>query len=210
MSPVAIPTIEVFADVWCPFAYVGLRTIAAELERRKRTDASMLVRAWPLELVNGAPMNPTKTEEHIHHLRASVAPDLFRGFNRDTFPTTTIPAMALTARAYRRDTATGTAMAFAVREALFEDGLDIASPEALQVLADRFGIGLHDSSDSDAVVDDWHEGQRRGVIGSPHFFCGDVQEFCPSLDITRDPEHGMAIALDPSGIMSFLDACLTD
>jgi len=201
-------TIEVFADAWCPFAYVGLRTIAGELTRRGRAEVGLLVRAWPLERVNGAPMNPAKTEEHIHHLRASVAPDLFRGFNRDTFPTTTIPAMALTARAYRQDAATGTAMAFAVREALFEDGLDIASPPVLQALAARFGTDLPDVHDTESVINDWHEGQRRGVIGSPHFFCGDVQEFCPSLDITRDPEHGMDIALDPTGIMTFLDACL--
>lgn len=201
-------SIEVFADVWCPFAYVGLRTIASELKRRGRSDVELHVRAWPLERVNDAPMNPAKTEEHIHHLRASVAPDLFRGFNNKTFPTTTIPAMALTACAYRTSSSAGIAMAFAVREALFEDGLNIADDEVLQRLAARFGLHMPDVNDFQSVIDDWHEGQRRGVIGSPHFFCGDLQGFCPALDITRDPEHGMTIAMDSAGATAFLDQCL--
>lgn len=201
-------TIEAFADVWCPFAYVGLRAIAGELDRRGRRDVSLLVRSWPLELVNGAPMNPDKTEDHIHHLQASVAPELFRGFNRSTFPTTTIPALALTVRAYRHSAQTGLAVAFAVREALFEDGLDVASPSVIAAIAGRFGLVGPSTADTDAVTTDWREGQQRGVIGSPHFFCGDVQGFCPSLDIQRTPEHGMQIALDAAGISTFLDACL--
>jgi predicted DsbA family dithiol-disulfide isomerase len=208
MSNATGPVIEVFADVWCPFAYVGLRTMAGELRGRGRSDVSLHIRSWPLELVNGAPMNPDKTEEHIHHLRASVAPDLFRGFNRSTFPSTTIPAMALTARAYRRGADVGTEVAFAVREALFEEGRDIASDAVLRTLADRFGTGMPEQADIDAVTADWHEGQARGVIGSPQFFCGKATGFCPSLDITRDPEHGMQISLDRAGITAFLDAAL--
>jgi hypothetical protein len=35
------------------------------------------------------------------------------------------------------------------------------------------------------VTAKWEEGQRRGVIGSPHFFVGSSGYFCPALDITR-------------------------
>ena len=202
------PIIEVFADIWCPFAHVGLRAIAAQRIARGRDDLPMIVHAWPLEFVNGAPMNPDKTEEHIHHLREQVVPDLFIGFNRSTFPTTTVPALALVARAYRMDATTGEQMSFVVRDALFEEGRDISDRAVLADLAQRFGIGLPDDADVQSVTADWHEGQQRGVIGSPHFFCGDVQAFCPSLDISRDPEHGMKILIDRSGINNFLDRCL--
>ena len=57
--------IEVFADVWCPFAHIGLRTVVAELHARKRDDVDLVVRAWPLELVNGVPMDPAKTAKEI-------------------------------------------------------------------------------------------------------------------------------------------------
>ncbi len=55
---------------------------------------------------------------------------------------------------------------------------------------------MPDESDRAAVLADWHEGQRRGVLGSPHFFCGDTDVFCPSLDITKDPVEGLSVVRD--------------
>ena len=67
---------------------------------------------------------------------------------------------------------------------------------------------MPDDTDRAAVLDDWHEGQRRGVLGSPHFFCGKTDVFCPSLDITKDPAEGLSVARDISGLTAFLDRCL--
>jgi hypothetical protein len=36
-----------------------------------------------------------------------------------------------------------------------------------------------------AVTAEWEEGRRRGVIGSPHFFIGASNYFCPTLHIAR-------------------------
>jgi hypothetical protein len=36
---------------------------------------------------------------------------------------------------------------------------------------------------------DWSEGKARGVVGSPHFFLGDENFFCPSLAISRRDGH---------------------
>ena len=57
---------------------------------------------------------------------------------------------------------------------------------------------MPDETDRAAVVADWHEGGRRGVLGSPHFFCGGTDVFCPSLDITKDPVEGVSIVKDVS------------
>ena len=69
-----MPTLEVFADVGCPFAHVGLR-----LARQRRDDLGlagewMWVRAWPLELVNGKPQDPETVLVHIAdlHLRGET------------------------------------------------------------------------------------------------------------------------------------------
>jgi 2-hydroxychromene-2-carboxylate isomerase len=201
------PVLEVFADVWCPFAHVGLRAVSSERIARGYEDVPLVVRSWPLELVNGAPMNPAKTADHVHHLREQVTPDLFVGLDTTDFPNTTIPALALTNRAYRSNTAVGEQMAFAVRDAMFEEGRNIADPAEIRRLADRFGVGVPDQADIDSVTADWHEGQRRGVIGSPHFFCGDAHAFCPSLAFSRHPDLGMSISFDRSKLMSFLDEC---
>ena len=97
------PTIEVFADIWCPFTHVGLRTIGDQRARSGRTDVAIWIRAWPLELVNGAPLNPAVTWEHVDHLREQGALDLFRHFDVDRFPSSTLDALALANRAYRTD-----------------------------------------------------------------------------------------------------------
>lgn len=51
-------TVEVFADLGCPFTHVGLRRLLARRAELARDEPVLLVRAWPLELVNGQPLAP--------------------------------------------------------------------------------------------------------------------------------------------------------
>ena len=136
------PTIEVFADIWCPFTHVGLRTIEEQRARTGRTDVAIWVRAWPLELVNGAPLDPTVTWEHADDLRAQVAPNLFRHLDVDRFPSSTLDALALANRAYRTDLQVGERMSFALRDALFEEGRDISRHRHARIPGERSG-GRH-------------------------------------------------------------------
>jgi len=208
MSRAAGPVIEVFADIWCPFAHVGLRAIEEQRARAGRSDVAIWVRAWPLELVNGAPLDPTVTWEHAEDLREQVAPNLFSHLDVDRFPTSTLEALALANRAYRTDLQVGERVSFAVRDALFEEGRDISDPVTLEYLAHDLGVNLPDGSDRAAVRADWDEGKRRDVLGSPHFFCGDSAVFCPSLDITKDPVDGLAVVRDVSRLTAFMERCL--
>ncbi len=208
MSTTTGAVMEVFADVWCPFAHVGLQTIHTERVRSGRKDVAIWVRAWPLELANGAPLNPLLTLEHANKLREQVAPNLFRHFDIDRFPSSTLDALALANRAYRTDLEVGERVSYALRDALFECGRDISDRATLEHLARDFGVVMPDESDHAGVVADWHEGQRRGVLGSPHFFCGDDDAFCPSLDITKDRVEGVSIVRDTSRLTDFLARCL--
>ena len=208
MNTTPVPTIEVFADIWCPFTHVGLRTIGDQRARTGRTDVAIWVRAWPLELVNGMPLDPVVTWEHADDLRAQVAPDLFRHLDVDRFPSSTLDALALANRAYRTGVQIGERMSFALRDALFEEGRDISERVTLENLADDLGVVMPDESDRAGVLADWSEGGRRGVLGSPHFFCGDTDVFCPSLDITKDPVQGVSIVKDASRLTEFLARCL--
>ena len=209
MNAPTAPVIEVFADIWCPFAHVGLQTIHAQRVQAGRTDVAIWVRAWPLELVNGAPLDPVLTAEHANELREQVAPNLFRHLDLTRFPSSTLDALALANQAYRTDLQVGERVSFALRDAIFEEGRDISDPSALKTLARALGVAMPDESDREAVVADWHEGQRRGVLGSPHFFCGDDDVFCPSLDITKDPVKGLSIVRDTSRLTEFLARCLS-
>ena len=173
-----------------------------------RTDVAIWVRAWPLELVNGAPLDPAVTREHTDDLREQVAPKLFRHLDVERFPSSTLDALALANRAYRTDIRAGERVSFALRDALFEEGRDISDRFTLEYLARDLGVVMPDESDRAGVLADWHEGVRRGVLGSPHFFCGDTDVFCPSLDITKDPVQGVSIVKDASRLTEFLARCL--
>lgn len=198
-------TIEVFADIWCPFAYVGL--LIVRMRRDENAPATPIrVRAWPLELVNGEPMNVDKTAHHVRDLRAQLGLDCFNGFERASFPTTMLPALAVVAAAERQSADAGERASFRVREALWEDGRDIGHGDVVADLAAEFAVTTT-QADHEAVLADWHEGEARSVKGSPHFFCGDRDEFCPSLALGRDPTGALQIAPDPGRLELFLDGC---
>jgi predicted DsbA family dithiol-disulfide isomerase len=203
-----MPVIEVFADVWCPFAHVGLRALVAQRRALGRDDVALRVRAWPLELVNSAPLDGHEVAEEIVDLRAQVAAGLFVGFDERTFPHTTLPALALAAAAYRRDDRTGEAVSFALRDALFEEGRDISDAAVLAAIAATCGLDGAGPDDDAAVRADWHEGQRLGVQGSPHFFCGETSAFCPALVIAKDERDRLRVQVNPHGLDEFMARCL--
>lgn len=200
--------IEVYADIWCPFAHVGLRWAARRRHEVGRDDLVLRVRAWPLELVNSAPPDRESTAQHVEDLRAQVAPDLFGGFDPDHFPQTSLPALALAAAGYRQDLRTGEAVSLALRDALFEDGADIARPEVLSRIGLSHGVPDVTAGDHEAVRGDWVTGQARGVKGSPHFFCGEAEAFCPSLDMAEDDKGHLHVRQDMEGLDEFLAGCL--
>ena len=201
--------IEVFADVGCPFTHVGLRRF---VERRDADPAlaevRLRVRSWPLEIVNGEPLDPQFIADEVDEIREQVAGDLFRAFDPDAFPATSLPAMALAAAGYRVDVATGEAVSLELRDLLFEQGRDIADPAVLSEVAERHGVTFDvDEPPVELVQADHAEGEERGVQGSPHFFTPAGAFFCPSLDISRDADGHLRITADPVGFEQFLDSC---
>ena len=200
--------VEVFADVACPFTHVGLHRLEAYRHQRRRSEPILRVRAWPLELVNGAALDGPSLMPKIEALRAGVAPDLFAGFNVDRFPTTTLPAMSAEAAAYRQDLRVGERFSLAVRRALFEDGLDVSDADVLRDLCQRHGVPQATETDTTAVRNDFAEGKRRGVAGSPHFFTAGGDFFCPSFDIRHD-QDGYHVLFDHVGFEQFVAATFT-
>ena len=198
--------LEVFADIGCPFAYVGLRRLVARREELGRHDVQLRVHAWPLELVNGTPLDPAFIAEEVDVLRDTVAPDLFGGFDEAAFPGSSLPAMDLVAAAYAVDVATGERVSLAVRLALFEEGRDVADPGVLAEIAAAHGITVAAGPARAAVLADWEAGKARGVRGSPEFFVAGQAWFCPVLDITR-VDGELRVRVDESSMPEFLAAC---
>ena len=199
--------LEVYADVGCPFTHVGLAWVVERRRRLGREDLAVHVRSWPLELVNGRPLDPATVADHVRELRQQVAPDLFGGFDPAAFPTTTLPALALAASAYDRGLGVGESVSLALRHALFEEGRDVSDPDVLGEVARAHGLEGA-GRDEAAVRREWDEGRARGVRGSPHFYCGPNDVFCPSLDIGRDAEGHLQVHRSVELLDAFLSNCV--
>lgn len=198
--------IEVFADVVCPFTHVGLRRLVTRRDDSESA-ARLHVRSWPLELVNDEPTDPGSIAEKVAALRDSVAGDLFSGFNPRRFPTSSLPALELTAEAYKRSLATGETVALRLRDLLFEQGVDVSDPAVLARVARAHRLPAGGTAESSAVEADFAEGRRRGVRGSPHFFLDGDDVFCPSLEIAHDAQ-GLRIEFDQRGFDRFAQRAL--
>ncbi len=198
--------IEVFADVTCPFTHVGLRRFVDRRAELGRHDVVLRVRSWPLEVVNGSPLDAAFIAEEVDDLRAQVAPELFAGFAEATFPATSVPALALAAAANDVDLSTGEQVSLALRTMLFEEGADIADEAVLRTVAVDHGVDW-DDVDASRVLADHAEGVERHVIGSPHFFTPDADFFCPGLAISRGEDGHLQVEPKAEVFDAFLASC---
>ena len=211
MSAMGASTVEVFADVGCPFTHLGLLRFVEERRQRRRDDLVLRVRSWPLEWVNGRPLDAAFIAEEVDDIRNQVAPASFRSFTMEHFPVSTLPAMCLAAAATEVGPHVGEQVSLALRVALFEDGLDVADDDVLSRIAADHGLPWPPGKTErlrleDAVRADWDEGRDRGVIGSPHFYVSTGDGFfCPALNVGRDQHGHLRVHADPEGFTAFLD-----
>ena len=184
--------VEVYADIVCPFAYIGLKRLQERRDELNRSDVHLHIRSWPLEWVNGQPVDPHFIGEEIDEIRPQVATDLFQGFDTGAFPASSVPGLALTIAAYAVSAPLGEQVAMELRDLLFEQGRDVGDPSVLAELASKYELTIPDER---VVRSEYEDGKQRGVVGSPHFFVGGTATFCPALDIKR-VEDALVVKVD--------------
>jgi predicted DsbA family dithiol-disulfide isomerase len=197
-----ITTLEVFADITCPFTHVGLKRVIEHIAQIDHAVA-VHVRAWPLEWVNETGLDVDAVEMKAKALTEQLGVDDFSGLDHDHWPDSTIPALELAAAGYARDMATGLAVSLELRSALFEHGRNVGAPEVLAEIAANHDLSAPEPGASAAVQADYDEGRGRGVSGSPHFFVGQDNFFCPALDLGHDAEGNLTARLDIDGLAAF-------
>jgi len=89
-------TVEVFADNSCPFTHGGLKRVVQHV-RALSEPAEVIVRAWPLGWVNGAPLDVDAMLVKAAALADRLGLDDFVGLRADAWPTSTIPTHDLPA-----------------------------------------------------------------------------------------------------------------
>jgi predicted DsbA family dithiol-disulfide isomerase len=200
---VMITTVEVFADITCPFSHVGLKRVVEHLAQIDHF-IEVIVRAWPLEWVNGTALGAAAVVMKAGVLHDQIGVNDFAGFRENRWPRTTIPALELAATAYAIDAASGLAVSMALHEAVFEEGRDVSDPDVLAEIAAAHGVTAREvGAVGDAVRADYDDGLARGVSGSPHFWMGSDEFFCPTLDIGHDANHHLTARFDPEGLAQF-------
>lgn len=194
--------VEVFADITCPFTHVGLKQVVEHVAEMTEP-ADVVVRAWPLEWVNGTPLAVDAVVTKAAALTEQLGVDDFSGLREDRWPETTIPALNVAAAAYDRDAATGLAVSLALRTALFEQGLDVADPDVLAAIASEHDLEAPSAQARPEVTADYELGRSRGVQGSPHFFVGADGFFCPALDLGHDDDGHLTARFDRDQLADF-------
>jgi predicted DsbA family dithiol-disulfide isomerase len=197
-------TVEVYADITCPFTHVGLKQVVRHIGETEHP-VDVIVRAWPLEWVNGAPLAVDAVMVKAAALTEQLGVDDFPGLRADHWPSSTIPALNLVASAYARDPVVGLAVGMELRAALFEHGIDVGDPDVLAFVAANHGLTAPSTDASDAVRRDYADGIARGVRGSPHFFVGDDDFFCPALDLGHDADGHLTARFDSAMLAEFFE-----
>jgi predicted DsbA family dithiol-disulfide isomerase len=194
--------VEVFADITCPFTHVGLKQVCRHVAEMSEP-CDVIVRAWPLEWVNGAPLDVDAVMVKAAALSEQLGVDDFSGLRADRWPISTIPALNLAAAAYERDASTGLAVSLELRAALFEHGVDVGDPDALALIAAAHHLPAPAPTAGAALTSDYDLGQARGVKGSPHFFVGTDGFFCPALDLGHDIDGHLTARFDAGMLAEF-------
>ena len=203
-NPGMTTVVEVLADITCPFTHVGLKQVMRHVDEMNEP-VDVVVRAWPLEWVNGSPLDDDAVVTKAAALTEQLGVDDFGGLRADAWPTSTLPALDLAADAYARDPATGLAVSLELRQALFERGENIGGHDVLASIAAAHGLDATAAGPAvrAAVESDYADGQRRGVQGSPHFFVGDDAFFCPALDLGHDADGHLTARFDSAMLAEF-------
>ena len=194
--------VEVYADITCPFAHVGLKRVAQHVSEMSQP-AEVIVRAWPLEWVNGTPLDIDAVLVKAKALTDQLDVDDFSGLRADAWPASTIPPLNLAASAYGRDATTGLAVSLELRAALFERGEDVGNPDVLARIAAAHHLPAPATEPSHAVQADYDGGLARGVKGSPHFFVAADDFFCPALDLGHDADGHLTARFDADMLADF-------
>jgi predicted DsbA family dithiol-disulfide isomerase len=195
-------TVEVYADITCPFTHVGLKRVVQHVNDMSQP-AEVIVRAWPLEWVNGTTLDVDAVLVKAKALTDQLGVDDFSGLRADAWPATTIPALNLAASAYERDAATGLAVSLELRAALFERGEDVGDLGVLQRIATAHDLAAPADEPVAAVQREYDGGRERGVKGSPHFFVDSDDFFCPALDLGHDADGQLTARFDADMLADF-------
>lgn len=183
--PVAVGTVQVWSDLLCPFAYVGLLRLRRARARLGLDGAVRLEhRTFPLELFNG-PHSRRGTDTEAVAL-GQIEPEAeFRVWTDadDRYPHTVLLAAEAVHAASAQSLAAGEELDLALRRAFWTHSRSISHRQVILDVAAELPAGvldvtelaaaLDDGRHRSAVMSDFAVSQTDAVSGSPTFRLAD-------------------------------------
>ena len=202
--------IEVFADVWCPFAYVGLLRLFELREvsgswRRRHPGPGLAARARQRRAHGGG-----QGRGERGHAQGPGGPPALRRPLRGLLPDDDAARPGPRRVGLRAQLGHGGGRQPPRPPPALRGGSRRLEPEVLAQVAGELGIEPGSAASEAAVLESLEEGRRRGVIGSPHFFCGELESFCPSLEISRDDAGVLLVAPTQPSLTAFVERCFSE
>lgn len=181
-------TIDVYADIACPWCYVGRARLTQALDQRPERDVTLRWRPFQLQPdlpPEGHDFRSVIEEKFGDWGRAQQMFDRIREMAEGLrFDFEAIDVAPNTADAHRlilwaQDRGSGRDMATALFRAYFSDGRNVSAPDVLVDCAAAAGLEaaaarslIGGSEYADAVREGQHRAQRRGITGVPCYVFG--------------------------------------
>ena len=206
MSPEAVTVapgiVVLFSDVGCPWATLAVHRLLTTRQRLGLDGAVHIDhRAFPLEVVNGAPTPKRTLDAEIPVVGAAATDFGFAVWQADPseWPVTTLLALEAVEAAKEQSMAASEQLDYALRRAFFAESRCISVPEVIidvarscpAVDADRLAADLESGRFRSRMLEH-HRRHHDEVNGSPHVFLPDgAGHHNPGIEMHWEGEHGV-------------------
>lgn len=213
--------IIIFSDIWCSFAHIAVHRLHVARAELGLTDAVRFDhRAFPLELLNGAPSPRPGTDSEVGRMAAHEPGAGWQLWQAKdwTYPSTMLPALEATQAAKEQGLAAAEALDLGLRRAFWAQSRNVSYLKVILDVARTAGI------DADALADALADGRARPtlmaqatvaatdhVTCSPHLFLPDGTDYPnPGFRSRWEGAYGIGWPVvqqdDPSIIRGILEA----
>jgi len=194
--------ITVFTDIWCPFAHLAIHRLHTARDRLGRTDQVQFdLRAFPLELLNGAPSPRTGTDSEVALGQYEPAAGWQLWQAKDyLFPSTTLPALEAVIAAKAQGFTAAEQLDRALRRAFWAESRCVSNRKVIMDAAASTGVvdtvalaeALDDGRARSALSADAVISATERVTCSPHLFLPDGTDHAnPGIEVRWEGDYGV-------------------
>ncbi|AOS64621.1 DsbA family oxidoreductase [Actinoalloteichus hymeniacidonis] len=195
--------IVVFSDIWCSFAHIAVHRLHTTRARLGLTDRVRFdLRAFPLELLNGAPSPRAGTDSEVGRMgqqEPAAGWQLWQD-KEYLYPSTTLPALEAVIAAKEQSLHASEQLDLALRRAFWAESRCISNRAVILAAAESTDAvdvaalteALDDGRARRSLSDDAAISATERVVCSPHLFLPDGTDHAnPGIEVHWEGDYGV-------------------